>query len=616
MVIDFKNRRVRERVRFDGFTWESPCEYLGDNMNPEGLKLVNEYWDAFVKGSSQDPQKREEFRDYVIWQQGLSFMGIGGKLKKFFVFWGLEASNAKSSQDRMKEEMLGPIFRKGGARTALFTADNKGRFSIKDSTHTSNLASFLPPTRLVIISETDPNYHLDTEMICRLTGGDSQRYRGSGASDKNQFDFTCQAVIEILTNPMVKMDTTSPAVTDRLVTIYCGTRFVSEPSKWDEHKKDPSVEARLKNEYLNEYFTVLINRAFKWAETWNGENIEPLKEPAVVEEANEKAVLNNEFKVTKFLEEAVTYVPTCSTKVGDLLEAYRKHYDPRKQTSETMFYKIIGAYLTSKGCAKVRGTRGSFVYTGMALKSDIEIKLLREEAAAKRSGGRSSYAFELNPNDSKVREYDEQLLKLKEQYKKKFDERVKEQLETDNQGLLRRLQMDQARFELDVQEKDRAEAGKKGAKCITEWRNEQPILTFFASNTEAFLACKQWWPANSETHVAVEALLKDQERQDVGAAEKRKRENLEMGPSKKDGVKHSETAISRAKKLMEGQPLALVEQKLDEEEAKKNGAFYDEKTRLWSVNSIEGLAACMKRWGADEFGIYEDILLVVKEGLV
>jgi len=316
-IIDLRTKKIRLRNRNDLFTFEIECDYLENNTLEHAKKFFN---DIMLNN-----QENINYLQYIL---GYSLTGEVN-LRSLIILYG-QGSNGKSVLLEMIQKIMGKKFCK--------TIDKKVFVKIEcSSSHSDHLAQ-IHGTRIALFSESEENDRLNEGQIKALTGSDeisTRRIYGS------TFTFKAVAKYFIITNhkPIFNL---SQAMIDRVKYIPFNARFINNPTKNNEFKKDDTFIDKLKSIYLSEIFTFLVDGAFEY-----------YKNPVITVPKNIQKVtdenLNELDTVADFIKNNIETKEGSNIKKSELYEYYELYCKSEGTKSLTLTKKLFQLNLEQKG---------------------------------------------------------------------------------------------------------------------------------------------------------------------------------------------------------------------------------------------------------------------------
>lgn len=316
-IIDLRTKRIRNRDRNDLFTFEIDCDYLENNDLEHAKKFFND-----IMLNNQENVK------YLQCVLGYSLTGEVS-LRSLIILYG-QGSNGKSVLLEIIQKIMGKKLCK--------TVDKKVFIKIEsNSSHSDHLAQ-IHGTRIALFSESEENDRLNEGQIKALTGSDeisTRRIYGS------TFTFKAVAKYFLITNhkPIFNL---SQAMIDRIKYIPFNARFINEPKKPNEFKRDNIFIDQLKTVYLSEVFTFLVNGAFEF-----------YKNPIINVPENIQKVTNENLDeldtVAEYIKNNIEVKEGSNIKKSELYEYYETYCKSEGIKSLIVSKKIFQRSLEQKG---------------------------------------------------------------------------------------------------------------------------------------------------------------------------------------------------------------------------------------------------------------------------
>jgi phage/plasmid-associated DNA primase len=250
MVVDCRNGGIiRQRTREDHFTWESPTTLPEDWLTCD-LANANRFFGDIM---CRDPQAIEYLRTVV----GYALMGEV-KDKSFFMFYGPEGGNGKSSVVNLLELLLGD---------AMYPISADLVTMLKSSTVPVLCPQLIALKRKRVgnFNEISENDTLNAGMIKKITGDDSVGpCRGLYQKEPEKFKLPMTAIFTGNSRP--KYSTTDAGMKKRDKTVFFDAEFVEEPdpSKPNQYAIDDEFMSYCKCEGLWEMLAWALRGAVAW----------------------------------------------------------------------------------------------------------------------------------------------------------------------------------------------------------------------------------------------------------------------------------------------------------------------------------------------------------------
>jgi len=334
-VINFKTLEVRDRTVSDYWSFECPVSY-NPNSN---CKNAIEYFESLtkVKGSNL---VRKDYYEYMINVLGYSLTKEVGE-QSFYILNG-NGSNGKSLLMNIMDKILNKDYKV--ADTKLFD------ISVKSS-HSENLHA-LKGSRLVTLSEPKRNQQLDSDLLKKLSGDEKIPSRGLNEKQEDgwiptfKVFFLCNQVPEIKSEKAIR-------------------RRINLLPFENEFQQNPIYKEKLMNDYLDEIFTLLAQRAHQYY-TPNRN----LKMPECCKDATDDLLVENSTILT-FLN-GCDYIERKDNEKCKTTELYTKYVNYCKdscikESSQSDFNQQI----IEQGIQKKRTNTG-FIFVGIKILSDYE----------------------------------------------------------------------------------------------------------------------------------------------------------------------------------------------------------------------------------------------------
>ncbi len=204
--------------------------------------------------------------------------------------------------------------------------------------------------RLAWVSETKEGAELNAEQVKWLTGGDTLTARQLNA---NPVVFKPRHTLFLLTNPKPKANPDDYALWKRLLLIPFTQSFVDSPQADNEHRADPELPAKLRNEAAG-ILAWLVRGSLNWRQ--NGLNPPPSLRLAT------QSYQQEEDDITLFIEECCLAKADTEVRAAEIYTAYRKWAESYglRPASQTTFGRRLGKRFTRRLSAGV-------IYSGIGL---------------------------------------------------------------------------------------------------------------------------------------------------------------------------------------------------------------------------------------------------------
>jgi putative DNA primase/helicase len=327
MVVDLKTGIQRKRTKDDLFTQECPVKLL-DLQNTDFTIVLNFIGAYFPI---------EEKRKFI--QKLFGYALTGENIEKyFFVAWGL-SDTAKSTLFQIFHE-ISPFIK---------TCSHELIFKCKSQSNHSQIPS-LKEYRSVVFAETNKDEELNN-IIKILSGGGKDEMSGRPPYGRENIEFSPTAKIFIYGNHKPKIDDEDDAFVRRYIIIPFETKFVDNPTKPNEKKKDENLVGEMKTKYLDLIFSWFVQGAVEWY----NERLKPIPEDFIYKPAKTPFQL--------FLEECCTLERNEETSFSDLYDAYKIWCENLKET--LMSKQALGRLFHSKFDS--RCSNGDTIYAGIKL---------------------------------------------------------------------------------------------------------------------------------------------------------------------------------------------------------------------------------------------------------
>ena len=298
-VIDLKTGKFRNCQPTEYIRHHTPVDWKGIN---EPCPIWEKTLDGIFDGN-------KELIDFI---QRLFGYAITGHVTehKLPIFLGESARNGKTTIFEALNNILGDD---------LSTSIPMNTFMKKKYT-SDGPAPYLEKLngkRLAYSSESAEGIKIDTALIKSLTGGDTLNPRGM-YKDPKSFKPTHKLMLFTNFQPAVPAD--DQAAWDRILLIPLDMRFVDNPTKPNERKKDKNLGEKLKDEYPG-ILAWLVRGCLAWRK-------QGLNQPDSVTQATTK-YRDSEDSLQIFVDECLTFGTGLGyqTKSSDMYIRYHKWAD-------------------------------------------------------------------------------------------------------------------------------------------------------------------------------------------------------------------------------------------------------------------------------------------------
>jgi len=296
-VIDLKTGILRDTCPVEYIRHHSPVDWMGfDYPCPQWEKTLNGIFDGDI--------------EMVNFLQRLFGYAITGHVTehRLPIFLGESARNGKTTIFEALNNILGEDL----STSIPMNTFMKKKFA---SDGPSPYLEKLNGKRLAYSSESSEGIRIDTALIKALTGGDTLNPRGM-YKDPKSFKPTHKLMLFTNYQPAIPAD--DQAAWDRIMLIELTMRFVDNPTKPNERKKDKDLGEKLKAEYPG-ILAWLVRGCLEWRQ-------HGLNPPDKVSIAT-TAYRDGEDVLQQFIDEALTFGAGYSVMASDLYMRYSKWSD-------------------------------------------------------------------------------------------------------------------------------------------------------------------------------------------------------------------------------------------------------------------------------------------------
>jgi P4 family phage/plasmid primase-like protien len=317
-ILNLTTLEVRERTDKDLFSIECPVEYKPS----KSYKVARDF---FMGICCQDEEYVEYLRSLLAY-----FMSGRIRDRRFYIFVG-SGMNGKSTLIRLVQHMLGDFY------TSL--SDAVMISQEKSSSCTPELVPLLH-SRLGILPENRENVSLNSERVKAFTGDDTLVCR---PLYMEQFTFTTQSKLGLMTNHLPRFNGADKAMNDRLVVLPFNNTF----------SHDPEFKDRLFS-HIDEIFSYIVSG--KWS-------ISIL--PDKIKEARNAYIYKNDL-VGLFIEDCYELEKEWKEKASDIYSEYKRWCEENSNEvySSKKFFSIIEQRLVKKR------TNSGILYIGIKRRED------------------------------------------------------------------------------------------------------------------------------------------------------------------------------------------------------------------------------------------------------
>ncbi len=247
-------------LRANNFTFRhgKPEDYMRTVTPTEWKGLHHDQlMDWFVPSLFDDrpPHEKAEIVNFLHKQLGYGITGETSE-ENFVVLWGAKGRNGKDTLLKFVEQTLGNGIAGPIANKVIMDA-NKSREGNAANSHVMALRG----KRLVWASETKKGEILSAAGMKHLTGGGTITAR---ELYQKQQVFEPTHTLMLMTNFKPHLDATDDAAWARLQLIEFRLRFLADPQRPNERKRDTRLKSDLSEERKSQILAWLVNGCLKW----------------------------------------------------------------------------------------------------------------------------------------------------------------------------------------------------------------------------------------------------------------------------------------------------------------------------------------------------------------
>lgn len=342
-VIDLRTGVLRNALPDEYIRRHSPVDWKGiDEPCP--------LWEQTLEGIYDND------KEMISFDQRLSgYMSTGHVTEhKLPIFLGEDGRNGKTVMFETKHNVLGDDL----CITLPMQVLMKNKYDTDGNKPEPYLAK-LAGKRLAYASESAEDMNLNSATVKKLSGGDRINARGL---NQNPNEFKATHKLALFTNRKPAIPPDDQAVWDRLMLIELKMRFVDDPQKPNERKRDKNLGEKLKAEYPG-ILAWLVRGAIEW-------RMQGLNPPDKVTVATTE-YRNSEDILQIFIDERIAFTkdPNDAVQASTLYFAYKNWASayglhPIKLTA---FGLEIKKKFENKNVAKGRNGAGAYIWTGIKL---------------------------------------------------------------------------------------------------------------------------------------------------------------------------------------------------------------------------------------------------------
>ena len=320
-VYDLNKMVFREGEHNDYITYSTGYKYVEINKNDPRLKIINDFFDSIFPTA-------EEKKYLLIYLASI----LEGKNKdQFALIWTGSGANGKGTLTKLMAALLGDYYSTCDPTIITLARSKPG----EASPHLADKVG----KRWLEVSEPEQDSKIETGVLKQLTGEDKIQARplyGAIFYYIPQFKFTLQCN----NKPELKSD--DGGVRRRVRVLNFPMKFVNEPTKKNERKKDNKLEEKLL-ECKDVLMWILINEYY--VEYTKKGNLEYFEPQSVKDNSAEYLNNSNIFKV--FIDSKYTYTDNVKDKmdIGNLwfeyTEWHKVNYPSVKQQKQPKLIEFL-----------------------------------------------------------------------------------------------------------------------------------------------------------------------------------------------------------------------------------------------------------------------------------
>ncbi|AYV80252.1 MAG: D5-like helicase-primase, partial [Gaeavirus sp.] len=328
-VYDLRNRAFRKGCPDDYLSFSTNYDYKSDytDTHPDVLEV-----EKFI--TSVHPQ--EDIRLYVMCY--IASLLEGGNNDQKFIIWIGSGSNGKGTLINLIDYTFGDYF--GTLPVTLLTVKRKGT-----SNATPELAD-KKGKRALILQEPDPDDKINVGYMKELTGQDKLMARPLYCEP---FYFIPQFKMFIACNKLPEIPSDDGGTWRRIRVVEYTQKFVSTPTKPNEHPSDPLLREKLKN-WNKPFMWLLIN---KYYPIYKQQGLDKL-EPDCVKLSTKKYKKDSNFYL-EFVEENFINSPTEVLYKDDAYRSFKEWYSNNYNERKPPPMKKLVEFFTENGYEVKKG---------------------------------------------------------------------------------------------------------------------------------------------------------------------------------------------------------------------------------------------------------------------
>lgn len=319
----------------------------------QGLDAPAPRWEQFLNEIFEDRPEQER-RELILFLQRLFGYGITGEIREhvFCIFYGEDGRNGKDTIQHTLSSVLGQA--SAAVLKDVLLSTGRGHSNGSPTPHLSDLQG----KRLAWANEPEKGARFHTGMIKELSGGGEIASRG--LFEKKVTKFKPSHLLLLLTNHKPHADANDTAFWERLRLITFNMRFVDQPMKPNERKKDATLWTTLEQE-ASGILAWLVRGCLDWQRQGLATPQSVTKDAARYREEEDTIFL--------FISECCVIKEGASVKASHLFEAYDDWC--KASNVHAMNKTSFGLQLKKKQFEK-KSTGKGIIYQGIGLLIEIQ----------------------------------------------------------------------------------------------------------------------------------------------------------------------------------------------------------------------------------------------------
>lgn len=310
-VFDFEKRVFREGRPDDFITFSTKSFYIADYKDTEEYKEIMDFLKQIYL--------TDDMVHYVLKERAHTLHGDNPE-ERIFVWTGV-GGNGKSKHRELTYVALGDYCIK--FPVTLFT----GRLASSNTPQPE--VARARGARMVYVEEPEQNQRLNMGLMKGMSGGDPIVCRQLYGQ---AFEYVPQFIITLLCNDLPAVPPHDDGSWRRLTVSEHRARFVDNPTRENEHKKDPNLSRKIKT-WKDVYVSILIDYYFIYTE----EGLNPPRE------------------VTRFTEQ---FRKECDAYDEFITDTLVEVTDADEKDSESSYISLMSLYTSFKAWGEDNGIRG------------------------------------------------------------------------------------------------------------------------------------------------------------------------------------------------------------------------------------------------------------------